>query len=152
MWAHTYLLSAVDWHHNLSTESSVANPAEATPTFPLDYHSHPSYYGSPAWITVAQLCGALLWTQTENCSSCKKTPEINVCIYSQHDLSKYCSVITEGWNGTVSWEKEYLMPVLLTNILDCEIMALGSFLSAPSTNLLDFHCLVNLNKHSTNSF
>lgn len=47
------------------------------------------------------------------------------------------------------WEQEYLMPVLLTNILDCEIMALGCFLSAPSTKLLDFQCLVGLNILST---
>lgn len=55
---------------------------------------------------------------------------------SQHGLSNYCSGITEAWSGTVWWEQKYLMPVLLTNILDCEIMALGSFLSAPSTKLL----------------
>lgn len=70
---------------------------------------------------------------------------------SQHELSNYCSGITEAWSGTVWWEQKYLMPVLLTNILDCEIMALGSFLSAPSTKLLDFQCLVGLTGLSTNS-
>lgn len=67
---------------------------------------------------------------------------------SQHDPRNYCSGRTNGWSGTVRWEKEYLMPVLLTNIFDCEILALRNFLSAPSIDILDFQCLVGLNIHS----
>lgn len=70
---------------------------------------------------------------------------------SQHDPSNYCSGRPKGWSGTVWWEQEYLMPVLLTNISDCEILASGNFLSAPSIELLDFQCLVGLNIHNLTS-
>lgn len=122
-------LSAVDWHHNLTTESPVTNPAEGTPNFPPTIIPTLLPWLTSPWITLAQLCGGPAVNPNREQFQLEKHPR-NKCMYlfnSQHDLSKYCSGITEGWNGTAWWEKEYLMPVLLTNILDCKIMALGSF-------------------------
>lgn len=140
VWTHIHVLHVVDWHHNLTTESSAASPAEGTPTFSLDCHSHPPTMAHQP----LNYTGTTLWGRAVNPNrepfQLQEDPR-NKCMYvfnSQHDLSNYCSGITEGWSGTVWWEQEYLMPVLLTNILDWEIMALGSFLSAASTKLLDF--------------
>lgn len=96
---------------------------------------HPSQTAIPTplpwltslWLTLAQLRGRAVNPNRERFQL--KIDPRNKCMYvlnSQHDLPNYCSGVTEGRSGTVWWEQEYLMPLLLTNILDCEIMALRS--------------------------